>query len=333
MQLHHLGINPGLASIFQRLAGHLVYSAPVVRPPSDAIVRRERRAIGALATEHFRRSADRACCASPTSSNSTSPGELLHAHEYWRMKRFAVDLVFLNERSSSYVQDLQIALETLVRQSRSLPQSDEQGPPGHVFVLTSGPYLVGDLGISRVRGAGRAVRRTRTPCQSDLSVLRIAELLPDHIGSGARSLPSQSRTLCPERRVLQRSGWLRRGRPRICDDPRPWPIDAGAVDQRCRQSWLRLPGVRGRRRLRLVGEQPRASADAVVERSGHRSSGRGVLSHGRRDRGSLEPHCAADPRRGGAPMSRAMEGVTAGSSTPRTASLPSSCSTCHSPIR
>ena len=41
--------------------------------------------------------------------------QLLQAHEYWRMKQLAVDLVILNERASSYVQDLQIALETLVR--------------------------------------------------------------------------------------------------------------------------------------------------------------------------------------------------------------------------
>jgi cyclic beta-1,2-glucan synthetase len=43
--------------------------------------------------------------------------------------------VILNEHASSYVQDLQIALETLVRQGRSLPQADMEGPPGRVFVL------------------------------------------------------------------------------------------------------------------------------------------------------------------------------------------------------
>ena len=47
--------------------------------------------------------------------------QLLQAHEYWRMKQLAVDLVILNERASSYVQDLQIALETLVRASQSRP--------------------------------------------------------------------------------------------------------------------------------------------------------------------------------------------------------------------
>ncbi len=39
------------------------------------------------------------------------------------MKQLAVDLVILNERASSYVQDLQVALETAVRTSQSRPQA------------------------------------------------------------------------------------------------------------------------------------------------------------------------------------------------------------------
>ena len=54
--------------------------------------------------------------------------QLLQAHEYWRMKQFAVDLVILNERASSYVQDLQIALETQVRASQSqLAAGEDRG--------------------------------------------------------------------------------------------------------------------------------------------------------------------------------------------------------------
>src|SRR4029079_11231609 len=58
--------------------------------------------------------------------------QLLQAHEYWRMKQLAVDLVILNERASSYVQDLQRALDTMVRisQSRSPRTSG-----GSIFVL------------------------------------------------------------------------------------------------------------------------------------------------------------------------------------------------------
>ena len=39
VQLHHLGLDSGEAGLFQRLAGHLIYSAPTLRPSSDAILR------------------------------------------------------------------------------------------------------------------------------------------------------------------------------------------------------------------------------------------------------------------------------------------------------
>ena len=51
------------------------------------------------------------------------------------MKQLAVDLVILNERRSSYVQDLQIAIETLVRASQSRPAPGVERQPGRVFVL------------------------------------------------------------------------------------------------------------------------------------------------------------------------------------------------------
>ena len=51
------------------------------------------------------------------------------------MKQLAVDLVILNDRQSSYVQELQIAIETLVRanQSSALPGTEHR--PGRVFLL------------------------------------------------------------------------------------------------------------------------------------------------------------------------------------------------------
>ena len=44
--------------------------------------------------------------------------QLLRAHEYWRMKQLSSDLVVINEKSSSYAQELQGSLEELVRGSR-----------------------------------------------------------------------------------------------------------------------------------------------------------------------------------------------------------------------
>ena len=61
--------------------------------------------------------------------------ELVRAHEYWRMKRFDVDLVILNERPPSYDQDLQTTLEALVRANRARPYSDAEGARGNVFIL------------------------------------------------------------------------------------------------------------------------------------------------------------------------------------------------------
>src|SRR5258707_1186116 len=53
------------------------------------------------------------------------------------MKGLVVDLVILNERGASYVQDLQIALETLVRTSRSPTRLGFESEAGGIFVLRS----------------------------------------------------------------------------------------------------------------------------------------------------------------------------------------------------
>src|SRR3970282_2721273 len=61
--------------------------------------------------------------------------QLLRAHEYWRMKQLPVDLVILNERAPSYVQDLQSLLETLLRTSQSAETHDGHGPHGHGYIV------------------------------------------------------------------------------------------------------------------------------------------------------------------------------------------------------
>jgi cyclic beta-1,2-glucan synthetase len=61
--------------------------------------------------------------------------QLLQAHEYWGIKRLSVDLIILNERGASYVQDLQVALESLVRTSLARPRIAGSDSRGKVFVL------------------------------------------------------------------------------------------------------------------------------------------------------------------------------------------------------
>jgi len=133
VQLHHLGIDPGEASLFQRVAGHLLHAGPALRPASDTILRGagEQPGLWPMGISGdlpivLLRIADM--------ENLDLARQLLQAHEYWRMKQLAVDLVILNERASSYVQDLQIALETLARASQSPPPEGERRQ-GRTFVL------------------------------------------------------------------------------------------------------------------------------------------------------------------------------------------------------
>jgi cyclic beta-1,2-glucan synthetase len=134
VQLRHIGIDPGEAGIFQRLGGHLLYAAPTLRPSSESILR------GAGAQSllwPLGISGDLPILLLRISDieNLDLAHQLLQAHEYWRMKQLAVDLVILNERASSYVQDLQIAIETLVRTSQSRISSDVKPAAGRVYVL------------------------------------------------------------------------------------------------------------------------------------------------------------------------------------------------------
>jgi cyclic beta-1,2-glucan synthetase len=134
VQLHHVGIDPGEAGLFQRIAGHLLHAGPALRASSDTI---RRGAGGQPGLWPLGISGDLPIVLLRIADveNLDIARQLLQAHEYWRMKRLAVDLVILNERASSYVQDLQIALETVVRTSQSGPPLGEERRAGRVFVL------------------------------------------------------------------------------------------------------------------------------------------------------------------------------------------------------
>jgi cyclic beta-1,2-glucan synthetase len=134
VQLHHLGIDREKAGLYQRLAGHVIYATPMMRHGSDII---RSGSGGQPDLWSLGISGDlpivlvRIC----ETEQLAVVREALQAFEYWRMKGLAADLVFLNERASSYVQDLQIALETMVRASQSRPQIGPQNLPGHIFLL------------------------------------------------------------------------------------------------------------------------------------------------------------------------------------------------------
>ncbi len=157
VQLHHLGVGPDEAHLFQRLANHVVYSDPSLRPSSEVLGSNER---GPSTLWAHGISGDL-----PIVLVRIDDGEdlgivrqVLRAYQYWRMKRLAVDLVILNDKTTSYAQDLQGALEALVRTSQSRLHTDANGAGGSVFVLCA------DLVAPEVHGlleaAARAVLRS-----------------------------------------------------------------------------------------------------------------------------------------------------------------------------
>ena len=109
MQLHHLGIDAERGAVCSSASP----ATSLCRPDAAAVLGRHPARRAARSPGCGRRASPATCrsccCASTTSRISTSSRQLLQAHEYWRMKQLAVDLVILNERASSYVQDLQIA--------------------------------------------------------------------------------------------------------------------------------------------------------------------------------------------------------------------------------
>ncbi len=134
VQLRHLGIDAAEASLFQRLAGHVLYANAAMRPAGVSIARG---AAGPQALWAHGISGDLPIVLVRIDDvdDIDIVRQLLRAQEYWQLKELAVDLVFLNERASSYVQDLQNALETQLRMSQSRPRLGSDRSKGNVFLL------------------------------------------------------------------------------------------------------------------------------------------------------------------------------------------------------
>ncbi len=113
----------------------------------------------------------------------------MRAHEYWRLKQLAVDLVILNERASSYVQDLQVALDKLVRMNQSMPKLASDNARGTVFVLRADlvPAEVRDLLLSSARAVLQGSRGTLSE-----QINRAREMKPGSAPPVRRALPAQA---------------------------------------------------------------------------------------------------------------------------------------------
>src|SRR6266542_876130 len=136
VQLHHLGIGPDEAHLFQSLARRVLFSDRTLRPSADVLTRHTG-GPAALWPHGISGDLPIILVQIDEAEDVGIVRQLLRAHEYWRMKQLAVDLVILNERAPSYVQDLQSLLEALVRTSQSATAHEGHAPHGSVYILRS----------------------------------------------------------------------------------------------------------------------------------------------------------------------------------------------------
>ena len=158
VQLHHLGIDPDEAHLFQDLASRILYSDPALRSAPD-VLRRNTAGPTALWAHQISGDVPIVLVRIDEPEDRGIVRQLLRAHEYWRMKGLAVDLVILNEKAHSYVQEFQTSLEALVRTSQSAPRPERTEAPGRVFILRK--ELLSDTDHAALQAAARAVLLSR----------------------------------------------------------------------------------------------------------------------------------------------------------------------------
>lgn len=134
VQLRHLGVTAAEAEDFQRLAAPILYADPRFRPPAETIGRGAGAQSG-LWPLGISGDLPIVLLRIDDADDIAQVQQLLRAHEYWRMKRLAIDIVIVNERASSYVQDLQGAIETAMRSRPSPPGSGPELTKGAVYAV------------------------------------------------------------------------------------------------------------------------------------------------------------------------------------------------------
>ncbi len=158
VQLRHLGVNAEEANLFQRIASHVLYADASLRSPA-ATIRQGSGSPAVLWAHGISGDVPLVLFRIEHVEDIAVLRQLLRAHEYWRLKKLAVDLVVLNERGSSYIQDLQLAIESAVRTSQSRPSlvgdREADGGRGTVFVLRTD--LIAAAARDRLKSIARVV--------------------------------------------------------------------------------------------------------------------------------------------------------------------------------
>ncbi len=169
VQLHYLGIGNDEANLFQRLANRILYSDPSLRPSSE-ILQHSHLPVSGLWAHRISGDLPIVLVRIDDADDRGLLRQLLRAHEYWRMRHLAVDLVILNEKPASYAQDLQVYLENLVRSCQGSAAHDNEDVQGDIYLLRADLLQVQDKLL--LQTAARAILTNRQGSLSE-QVMRV----------------------------------------------------------------------------------------------------------------------------------------------------------------
>ncbi|HEU5463530.1 MAG TPA: glucoamylase family protein, partial [Candidatus Binatia bacterium] len=158
VQLRHLGIDVDEAYLFQELASRILYPEATLRS-SSSVLTANNQGPSALWRHGISGDLPIVLVRIDDAEDQNIVRQLLRAHEYWRIKQLAVDLVILNEQGPSYAQNLQDALEIQVRASQSRVQHQSPEASGSVYILRGD--LISDEDRTLLQTAARAVLLSR----------------------------------------------------------------------------------------------------------------------------------------------------------------------------
>jgi cyclic beta-1,2-glucan synthetase len=176
VQLRYLGVDFEEAQQFQRIANRVLYSDSSLRASGEIL---DKNQLGPpdLWPNGISGDLPIVLLRIDDENDVEIVKQLLRAHEYWRLKRLAVDLVIMNDRPPSYASDLQQALDAAIRTSQTRGADEDGTRRGTVFLLRAD--LLQSATRDLLQTAARAVFVARRGTLSDqLARLREPEPVP-----------------------------------------------------------------------------------------------------------------------------------------------------------
>ena len=255
VRLRHLDISADEASQFQALGGLVTFPRPSLRPAASTLAR-DRGKQSVLWSLGVSGDLPIVLVRIDDPNDLHIVRQVVQAFEYWQGIRFAVDLVILNDRSSSYVESLHDGLHAIASSMQVAAHAD--GPTGAVHIVRAD-----QTAPEVIRVLGAAARVTITARRGDI-VDQVRRALASSLDTVAsRAVPVGELAAVPvepfdgAEHLLCFNGTggfdvERREYVIVLDgtDSTPAPVD----ERRCQRA-VRLPRHRRGRRLHVVAQQ------------------------------------------------------------------------------